>query len=282
MSTSEEKSSNSLVKLAVLDLAGTTVDYGSCAPAQAFVQVFKEQGIDITMAQAREPMGLQKLDHIRAISKMPSIAQQWLQVKGHPFDDKDVEKLYKAFQPIHLKAIPSYNQLIPGTLAVAESFRNMGIKIAINSGYDKQILDIVLGGMKEQGFCPDFAICASEVPAGRPAPWMLLRTMEILNSYPPASVVHIGDTLSDVQCGLNAGVWSVGVTMTGNMIGLPFDAVEALSGEELANKLHAAKTKMISSGAHYVVSGIAGCIAVIEEINQRLIRGDRPWYGLEV
>ena len=63
----------SKVQLAVVDLAGTTVDYGSCAPAGAFVELFRRRGVDITQEEARGPMGLQKRDHIVALTKLPRI-----------------------------------------------------------------------------------------------------------------------------------------------------------------------------------------------------------------
>ena len=53
------------IKLVVADMAGTIVDYGSCAPAGVFVELFKRHKIDVTYQQAREPMGLQKRDHIK-------------------------------------------------------------------------------------------------------------------------------------------------------------------------------------------------------------------------
>jgi phosphonoacetaldehyde hydrolase len=59
----------------ILDWSGTTVDYGCVAPAKVFVDVFAEQGVDITLSEARAPMGIFKRDHIRAITRMPRIAR---------------------------------------------------------------------------------------------------------------------------------------------------------------------------------------------------------------
>ncbi len=61
------------VKGMVLDWSGTTADAYVIAPAVVFVQVFKEQGVEISMAEARGPMGLRKDLHIQALTQEPHI-----------------------------------------------------------------------------------------------------------------------------------------------------------------------------------------------------------------
>lgn len=70
------------VKLVIFDWAGTTMDYGCYAQAVVFIEVFKRRGVEITMEQARRPMGLRKLDHILAISQQDEVAQLWKEVNG--------------------------------------------------------------------------------------------------------------------------------------------------------------------------------------------------------
>ncbi|MCB0167030.1 MAG: phosphonoacetaldehyde hydrolase, partial [Anaerolineae bacterium] len=66
----------------ILDWAGTTIDYGSQAPAMVFVEVFQRQGVDITLEEARRPMGKAKWDHISDITQMVAVAQRWQAVHG--------------------------------------------------------------------------------------------------------------------------------------------------------------------------------------------------------
>lgn len=65
------------LEAAVLDWAGTVVDYGCMAPADTFVRAYAALGVDITRAQARAPMGMAKRDHIREIGRMPEVAASW-------------------------------------------------------------------------------------------------------------------------------------------------------------------------------------------------------------
>ena len=57
------------IKAVIFDWAGTTVDFGCMAPVQAFVEVFKQYGIEPTMEEVRKPMGMLKIDHIRTMLK---------------------------------------------------------------------------------------------------------------------------------------------------------------------------------------------------------------------
>ena len=70
------------ISLVIFDWAGTTVDHGCMAPIAAFQKAFKTYQIDLTVAQARGPMGMHKKDHIRTLLAIPEIAEQWQKVHG--------------------------------------------------------------------------------------------------------------------------------------------------------------------------------------------------------
>ena len=70
------------LKAILLDWAGTTMDYGCMAPAVVFMDVFKRKGVEITIDEAREPMGAHKKVHIRQISKNENVAKRWEQKHG--------------------------------------------------------------------------------------------------------------------------------------------------------------------------------------------------------
>jgi phosphonoacetaldehyde hydrolase len=105
---------------------------------------------------------------------------------------------------------------------------------------------------------------------------MIFRCLEALSVFPPAAAVNIGDTLPDIDSGRNAGTWSVGVVRTGNMLGLGREDIAALDSEELARMTESGRRKMLERGAHYVVDGIEQLPELIETINRRMARGDRP------
>ena len=77
----------------IFDWAGTTVDYGCFAPVQAFVEVFKHFGIEPTIKEVREPMGMLKKDHIRTMLQMERISSLWEIKYRRKWTEEDVETI---------------------------------------------------------------------------------------------------------------------------------------------------------------------------------------------
>jgi phosphonoacetaldehyde hydrolase len=265
------------VKLAIFDWAGTTLDYGCYAPAVVFIEVFKRRGVEITMEQARRPMGLKKVDHVRAISQQDEVAELWKKVHGKACTEADVQDMFKKdFVPLQVACIADYSELIPGTVEVVNGLKKRGIIIGSTSGYFTEAMEINFREAKKQGYVPDVNACASDVPAGRPEPWMVISNMQQARVFPPEAVVKIDDTKPGIAEGLNAGTWTVGLAKTGNEVGLNEKELAALSAEEVKRKVERAADGLAKSGAHYVVESISDVPPVIAEIEQRLKMGDRP------
>jgi len=264
------------IKLVVFDWAGTTIDFGCMAPAGAFVASFASKGVAVTLAEARAPMGLHKKDHIREMLRTESVGMKWRDAVGRNWDERDVEELYRDVTPRQLEAIATYSTLIPGVRECVARLREQGIKIAASTGYFHAAANSVLEAAKHQGYVPDFNICADDVPAGRPAPWMIFRCMEALNVYPPAAVVKVGDTVIDIEDGRNAGCWSVGVIDSSNEMGLTVEAFAALSEPEKEARRDAVSHRYLAARAHGIIDTLAELPALIAEFNTRLARGERP------
>jgi phosphonoacetaldehyde hydrolase len=264
------------VKLVILDWAGTTLDYGCTAPAVVFIEVYRRHGVEITMEQARRPMGLHKRDHIKAISQMEEVAEAWTQVHGRPVTEQDVDDMFIEFQPLQLACLADYADLIPGTLETVAALRERGIAIGSTTGYFFEAMELIKEEAARRGYVPDSSVCATQVPAGRPHPWMVLQNMFNTGIYPPEAVVKVGDTKPDIGEGLNAGVWTVGLAKTGNEMGLNREEIEALDAETRERKLAQAREGLARSGAHYVVDTIADLLPVIDDVDARLARGERP------
>ena len=276
MSPIEPESSHRLLRAVVFDWAGTTQDHGSLAPVGAFVKAFSGFGVAITMAQARGPMGIYKLDHIRSIAADPAVAQEWRRVRGGPCSEADIMAIYKALVPIQEAVLPSFCDLIAGTVEVMSEIRARGYRIGSTTGYPRSVGEIAAREAAKQGYEPDAMICADEVPAGRPEPWMLLRAMEALRVFPPWAVVKVGDTRADIDEGINAGTWTVGVTRTGTYVGLTVDELAALGAVERAGRIREAGEILRGQGAHYLVESIAELPPLLDDIEIRLTLGERP------
>lgn len=89
-------------------------------------------------------------------------------------------------------------------------------------------------------------------------------------------MVKVGDTLVDVEEGLNAGMWTVGVALTGNLLGLREEEVNALTDEGCQEVRERIGALLYRAGAHYVIDGIWELPSVLAEVHARLARGERP------
>ena len=241
------------------------------------MEVFRRYGVGITMEQARAPMGLQKAEHIRAISRLDEVAEKWLDVHGKPCSDSDVREMFeKHFAPLQIKCIGDYAGIIPGTVEAVNELKRRGIRIGSTSGYFTEAMEINFERARQQGYVPDTNSWVTKVPYGRPEPWMVYDNMAQARVYPPEAVVKVGDTKPDISEGLNAGPWTVGLSRTGNEVGLNERELAALPEDVVRRKIARAAESLAGVGAHYVVESIGDVVAIVEEIEQRLRWGDRP------
>jgi phosphonoacetaldehyde hydrolase len=264
------------LKAVLLDWAGTTLDYGCRAPAVAFVHVFEQSGVPISMAEARAPMGAHKQVHLREILKLESVRERWQQARGHAPNEDDVQVLFRDFVPLQIKVLAEYADLIPGTLDAVRAFRARGLQIGSTSGYTRALMEVLQSEAAKRGYVPDSTVCADDVPAARPAPFMCLQNMLNLHVYPSEALVKVDDTLPGIEEGLNAGMWTIGLAKTGNEVGLARAEIEQLAPGDLRAQLDRAYTRMQQAGAHYVVDGIWDVPTVLDKIEERLRRGEKP------
>jgi phosphonoacetaldehyde hydrolase len=264
------------VKAVVLDWAGTAVDYGSIGPAAVFVDVFAQFGVDVSVADVRQFMGLAKKDHVRNICDLPNVKKQWREQNGRSPDENDIERIYAETEPMMVDTVIRHAELIPGLLETVNTLRQQGVKIGSSTGYTAPMMEALVPAARDRGYAPDVVVCASDVPAGRPYPWMCFLNAIKLQVYPLEAIVKIGDTISDIEAGLNAGMWTIGLTKSGNELGLSEQEVSQFAAQEMHAKTEAIANRNRDAGAHFVAAGIWDVLPVIEDINTRLARGEKP------
>jgi phosphonoacetaldehyde hydrolase len=276
MDNASQRTYRGPLKAAILDWAGTTVDYGSFAPTAVFIKLFANYGIQITESHARLPMGLMKKDHLRAIAQIPEVSRQWESRFGAPISEPEIDAMFRDFVPLQIDCLRAYAEPIPGALETIAAFREMGMKIGSTTGYTREMMEILAPAAMAHGYAPDACVTPSDVPAGRPYPWMCYQNAIQLQIYPLSAMVKIGDTLPDIAEGLNAGMWTVGLTLSGNLLGLTEAEKDRLSAAELQAKRDPISAELVRAGAHYVVDGLWDCLDAIEDINRRLELGEKP------
>jgi len=159
---------------------------------------------------------------------------------------------------------------------VVADLRKRGAKIGSTTGYLSEMMKINREDAKRQGYEPDSTVCASDVPAGRPYPYMCLQNAINLKVTTVQSCVKVDDTVPGVEEGLNAGMWTVGLAVSGNEVGLPLEQWQQLPEQDKAVRRSRAYTRMQQCGAHYVVDTIAELMPCIDDIQERIHRGETP------
>lgn len=260
----------------VFDWAGTTVDYGSLAPIRVLQKVFADRKIEVTEDEARRDMGILKKDHIRCLLRLPRIANEWERRYQRAPGEKEVESLFADFIPQQMACLVECSDVIAGVTEAAQRLRVRGLKIGSTTGYTRPMLDLLLKHAASQGYVPDCALCPDDVGAGRPCPWMIYESAVRMKVWPLEAIVKVGDTINDIEEGLNAGTWTVGVAQTGNMIGVTEAQWRALPHSERQAQLDAAHRQMLDSGAHYVIDTLAEIDPVMDQIETRLGSGEHP------
>lgn len=264
------------LKAVILDWAGTTVDFGSLAPVAALQRVFEENGVPITPAEARHDMGILKKDQIRAICAGDRVREEWTRRHGEAPTETDVERMFTEFLPRQTEILAAFSTPIPGVADTVQSWREAGLKIGSSTGYTRALLDVVIEAAAPQGYRPDASATPDEVGGGRPKPFLCYRNAILLGVYPLWHCVKIGDTASDIAEGRNAGMWTIGITATGNEIGLSLAEWQALDEAEREAREHTAAERLRQRGAHFTAASLARTTQILEEIERRIAAGERP------
>ncbi|MGL4613285.1 MAG: phosphonoacetaldehyde hydrolase [Shewanella sp.] len=266
------------IECVIFDWAGTVIDFGSVAPTTIFVQAFKKAfDFDISIDEARQPMGMGKWQHIEALSKLPSVNERWTHKFGGPMTIEQINYIYETFMPLQKQKVIEHAEMIPGAFEAIAQLRESGIKIGSCSGYPREIMDVLAPVAAENGYRPDCIVAADDLPAGsRPGPWMALENINQLGVTSVRRAIKVDDSIPGISEGLNAGMWTIGLAKTGNMVGLTESEWASCSEDKQQELLAKAYAALYQAGAHYVIDSIKDINHVINLIASRVHRGERP------
>lgn len=254
-------------KAVVFDWAGTLIDFGSVAPMDTFVQAFSKVGIQLTIAQARGPMGSAKRDHIRALFELPEIASQWRAQYGYAPNEAAIDQVYEIFVPLTETVVTEHAALIPGALDCISALRAQGMRIGTTTGYTRSIMEQVLPLVEKQGFVPDALVCADDLIEGRPGPLGIYKNMVDMAVYPPQEIVKVDDTAPGLAEGRSAGCLTVGLALSGNEAGLSVSQLAALKEDERDALRQRATQSLTNAGADYVIDSVADLPDLLERLS---------------
>src|ERR1700761_4069218 len=225
------------VKAVIFDWAGTMVDFGCMAPVHALMDVFAGEGVEISAAEARADMGKAKHDHLTALMTDPGVASRWQAAKGAAATADDIERLYRKLVPAMTVAAARASVLIPGAAETAAALRALGVRIGSGTGYTREMMADILSAAEKQGYAPDVVVCAGETPSGRPAPLMTWKALIALDAWPARACIKVDDAAVGIEEGRVAGCWTVGLSASGNGVGLDAEDYAALPPADRRERL---------------------------------------------
>lgn len=190
------------IELVALDIAGTTVQEHN-AVYDALADAVRAAGGSPSTSDIAAWMGADKREAITALlgGSPPASAVD------ATFDDFRVRlaDAYAARPPTPLPGVPE---------ALAK-LRANGVKVALTTGFDRVVTDGLLATLGWDSGVIDAVVCVDDVAAGRPAPHMIHRAMELTGVRDVRRVAAVGDTVRDLRAGMNAGAAAVVGVLTG-------------------------------------------------------------------
>lgn len=252
----------------IFDWAGTTVDYGCFAPVKAFMEIFKEYGIEVTMDETRKPMGMLKWDHIKTMLEMPRIQACWMEKFQRPVEKRDIDEMHDKFTANLMSILHEYTTPKPYVVETIQALRDAGFKIGSTTGYTDKMMEVVCAGAKQKGYEPDYWISPNGVNnMGRPYPYMIFKNIEALKITSIHNVVKVGDTISDIEEGKAAGVYTIGILEGSSIMALSEEEYDALSDTERTALNEKVKAAYIEAGADNVIATIKDLPALLSALS---------------
>jgi phosphonatase-like hydrolase len=182
-----------VLELVIFDMAGTTVRDDNQVP-DAFTVALAEHGLAVTAAQIQALRGASKRQAIAAL--LPpgdGLAQR-------------TEQVYADFRAQLALRFKGTAREVPGAAAVFADLRLRGLRVALNTGFDRDTTGMLLNALGWEAAIVDAIACGDEVAQGRPAPDLIRRCMALTGVADSSAVASLGDTVLDLRAGHHAGV----------------------------------------------------------------------------
>ena len=187
-------------ELVVFDMAGTTVVDDDIVNIELRATL-RAAGVQVTRSEVNSVMGLPKPRAIRALlERADSDRSVWSEEEVARLHERFVARMIK-----HYATSPTVRET-PGMSQSFARLRSMGIKVAVDTGFDRPICDAILTrlGWTSNGLI-DASVTSDEVKRGRPYPDLILEAMKRTGTSVVSRVMKVGDTPSDIQEGRAAG-----------------------------------------------------------------------------
>ena len=181
--------------------------------------------------------------------------------------EADVVRLYKAFEGQLFNALQQFTTPISRLVEAVHALRADRVTIGSTTGYIREMIDIIKVDAAEKEDASDCIVTADEVSGhGRPAPFMIYENMKSLDVADVRNVVKVGDTKADIEEGLHAGAYTVGVIVGSSEMGLTEAEFAKLNEEEKRAKIAEVREQFLSYGADATIETMVELPQLVREL----------------
>jgi phosphonatase-like hydrolase len=190
------------IQLVVFDVAGTTVDDSGGAVLRCLLEAVHAHDLPGSDEELNDLMGMNKREVFDLLAE-----------RRFPTDKESAQRISSEALATFIEAMRAFYEHslrpLPGVETTFTYLRKRGIKVATDTGFDATINNMVMERLNWPGRLTDLAVCSSDVPLGRPAPYMIFYAMQRLGIFDVRRVMKIGDSPADLEEGYNAGCGEV-------------------------------------------------------------------------
>ena len=185
------------IELVVFDMAGTTVDEDNVV-YKTVQKVINDQGFNINLEEVlKYAAGKEKHQAITDVLKECTTLTSIGLIANIAFS-KFKTALKEAYTTLEIKTFE-------GTESLFKELRGSGIKVVLNTGYDRTTALFLLEKLGWiVGETIDGLVTADDVENGRPEGDMILLAMKNTGIYDAEKVIKVGDSAIDIEEGKNA------------------------------------------------------------------------------
>jgi len=201
-----------------LDMAGTTVADDDSV-MNAFTAAIASRNLPVrdfnsAMKYARDTMGQSKIEVFRSILGV----------------EDDAQAANAVFEETYGASVAAGElSPIPGAVALFAACREAGIKVCLSTGFSPVTREAIVAALG-WGSLVDLFLSPADAGRGRPWPDMPLTALLRLGGGSVSELAVVGDTPSDVECGLRAGAGLVAGVLTGACAAAELSAAAAETG----------------------------------------------------
>lgn len=297
------------IQAVLLHREGVTDDEGLGLLWKPFSEIFANEGVPITITEAREPWEttrrsihspsaqwaftsptveprvasriFREIFNMGSLEKgVPSVLERWKKKHGKPPSKLDFDRMEWNMRTVQQDCLRKCAKLIPGTLETVKLIKNWGWQVGSLTGYSHEFLKVLAEEAKKQGYEPDVSLgCETANPNSSSPDNIWKNCMQL--GVPTPSVVIVSGTVSGIRKGLMTNAWTIFVTHTSDEVGLSKEERDQLDPQKLPRQLKYAE-KRVAGIAHFVANTIADIFPHLITINDLIKKGILPSHYLHM